>query len=453
MTDQQALLFEDVRVLTADKSGLNVELLSHQYVLVSGERFAYVGPSKEEALRKLSSYQQDNSQHDLKIRNYAGQDRLLLPGFANAHAHLAMTLLRNAADDKSLHDWLFNEIFPKEDRLREEDVACGSELGILELLQSGTTASADMYFFPHVTAELALKKGFRLNFSIGAIDLTADSYKMRDFKQVQELVERYHGAGNGLLRSSLLVHSPYLYPEAAYADLAEYANRLDIAVQVHLAETRQEVEDTIAKYGQRPTQFLFARGFFKQPTMAAHAIHLDETELEILKNSPTYLVHNPASNMKLASGIMPAQRYLDYGLKLALGTDGPSSSNKLDFYSDLRLAALLGKLPDLNPIALRAADAFLMATSWGYAALGYPDGGTVREGALADFQVLNFRNSPGFWPEHNLLSAIVYSADRSAIESVGVAGKLLIDHGEAISFDLEKLRAQVQSSAEYLCQK
>lgn len=453
MSNRPALLIEDIRVLTADRSAVNVELLDHQYVLVCGERFAYVGPSKEAALATLADLQRDSKAPELNIRSYAGHDRLLLPGFANAHAHLAMTLLRNAADDKSLHDWLFKEIFPKEDRLREADVACGSELGMLELLQSGTTASADMYFFPHVTAELALEKGFRLNFAVGAIDLTAGSYAMRDFRQVQALVERYHEAGNGLLRTSLLVHSPYLYPEAAYAELADYANRLEIGVQIHLAETKQEVADTLAKFGQRPTHFLAERGFFKQATLAAHAIHLDESELDLLKNSPSYLVHNPSSNMKLASGIMPVQHYLDRGLKLALGTDGPASNNKLDFYSDLRLAALLGKLPDLNPTALRAADAFLMATLWGYAALGYPDGGYIRTGALADFQILNLKNSVGFWPEHNLLSAIVYSADRSAVESVGVAGKLLINRGEAVAFDLEKLRAQVQSSADYLCQK
>ncbi len=454
MSITKPLLIENVRVLTANESATDVDLLDQHYVLVLGGRFVYVGPSREEAMRTFQLLcTEDNGLDKEDLRFYSGKDRLLLPGFANAHAHIAMTLLRNAADDKSLHDWLFNEIFPKEARLREEDVAWGSELGIYELLSSGTTASADMYFFPEVTADIALEKGFRLNFCLGAVDLTPDAYTMRPISTLEEQVARLNDAGEGLLRTSLLVHSPYLYPEKAYAELADYADRLGIGVQVHLAETKKEVADVLEKYGQRPTQFLASHGFFKQHTMAAHAIHLDDSEVEFLRETPTWLVHNPASNMKLASGIMPAQRYIDNGLKLALGTDGPSSNNKLDFYTDLRLAALLGKLPDMDPLALSAKTAFLMATAWGYAALNYPDGGYIREGALADFQILNLGNDYGFWPEHELLSALVYSADKSAIESVAVAGKLLIDHGVSPDFDCEKLRIGVQKSADYLCQK
>lgn len=453
MPQNEALLFEDLRVLSADESATKVELINHAYVLVYGERFAYVGTSEEEALKKFEALEQAADGKQLNLRRYQGKDRLLLPGFANAHAHLAMTLLRNAADDKNLQDWLFKDIFPKEARLREADIAIGSELGIYELLSSGTTASADMYFFPHITAELALEKGFRLNFCIGAIDLDEHSYSIRPLTELEALVKRYNGAGQDLTKTSLLVHSPYLYPEAAYRQLSDYADHLGIPVQLHLAETKQEVADCLKSYGQRPAHFLATRGFFKQHTLAAHAIYLDESEQALLKESPCWLVHNPASNMKLASGIMPVQRYLDSGLKLALGTDGPSSNNKLDFYSDLRLAALLGKLPDMNPIAVSASTAFLLATVHGYAALGYSDGGKIAEGYYADFQVLNMAQSPAFWPEHELLSALVYSADRAAVESVSVAGRLLIDRGESPGFDIEKLRAEAQTSAAYLCQK
>lgn len=441
------LRIRGISILTADSAARGVRLLRGQQVVIQGGRFHYVGASEEEARRRCAALAQGAGTGQAP-RLLEGRDRLLLPGFANAHAHLAMSLLRNAADDRSLQDWLFREIFPKEERLRPRDVAVGTDLALLELAESGCTATADMYFFPEECARVAAERGFRCNLCLGMID---SDFSLRPYAHAEAFWRAIAAAGEGRLRASLLVHSPYLYPEAAYPKLAEIAAELELDVQLHLSETQREVEDCLRQYGRRPARFLAEAGFFKGRTLAAHAVYLDADEMELLRGTETYLVHNPSSNLKLASGIMPAQRYLDAGLKLALGTDGAASNNKLDLYAELRLAALLGKIPDLDPCALKAESAFLMATAWGYAALGFPEGGRIAEGAPADCQILNLASTPGFWPEHELLAALVYSGDRSLLETLMIEGRMLIENGESLCWDRAKLRAEAQASADHLC--
>ncbi len=420
------ILFSDITLVTPQAGG-GFLVLPAAYVTVSSGRIESVFNSAALAKAALAGR---------RYTSYVGRDRILWPALANSHNHMAMTLLRNSADDLALQRWLFEVIFPKEERLDEKIVAAGSRLALAEMIRAGIGASADMYFFADATARAALETGFRLNLALEAKKDGPDPDLARQVKAYRD---------QELLEPSLLVHSIYLYEENDYRQLAETALELDLPVQVHVAETKQEIDDCLAKYGRRPAAQLAHFGLFKTRTIAAHCVHLDDAERQILAENKVFVAHCPASNLKLGSGIADLAALLNAGVPVALGTDGPASNNNLDLLRDLRLAALLAKGINHDPSLLPAETILTMATAQGMAALGFA-GGYIEAGRPADLQIIR-TDRPGLTPLGEPAAALAYSAAASDVESLMVNGRWLLYKGELQTLDEEKVIQEARQAA------
>ncbi len=433
------VLFERISVLSPDESG-GAYALTDAYVAVRAGRIACVGFTRDHAAAAF-----DGAPHE----TYDGRDRILAPALANAHGHAAMTLMRNSADDLSLHDWLYNVIFPRETRLRAEDVRAGTRLALVEMVRSGTGAAADMYFFPDEVFEAFVEAGVRLNLCVDAKKKDAAGNPVLDAAELERFQRLARTAGRGLVVPSLLVHSVYLYPEPLYKEMADLAADLGAPVQVHVSETRREVRECQEKHGRTPPEFLRERGFFRTPTLAAHCVHLHGDDLRILAGPGITVAHNPQSNLKLGSGIADVHAMVRAGLRVALGTDGAASNNNLDLFRELRLAAFLAKGTTGEAATLGAPMALRMATVHGAAGMGFPDVGVLEAGHAADLLVLDCERA-SMTPLGDPMSAFVYSADASAVESVMVDGRWVMRKRELTTLDEERIRAEALSAAHHL---
>ncbi len=417
------LTFQDITLVTPRQDG-SVQVLPHARVTVRGSRIEKVLPEEEAGPASGLVYD--------------GRQRILLPALANAHTHLAMTLLRNAADDLPLHTWLFDHIFPREANLTPALVRTGSQLALVELIRNGVGAAADMYFYHEATAQVAVEAGFRLNLAVDPKRNQPDGGLKIDRAFLADELARFTRDPSDLLRVSLLVHSVYLYEPDLYPRLADLAEELACPVHVHVAETEQEVTDCLARTGRRPAAQLAHAGFFKTPTLAAHCVHLDAAERAILARHGVQAVHCPASNLKLGSGFADLRALQEAGVSVVLGTDGAASNNALDLFRDLRLAALLAKGLHRDPTVMRAREVLPLATAAGMAALGFPHSGRIEAGCAADLQVVR-TDLPELTPLGDPVNALVYSTPAQAVESLMVAGRWLMKERVLLTLDEEKI--------------
>ena len=262
---------------------------------------------------------------------------LLMPGFKDAHTHTAMVFLRSFADDLPLQEWLYKRVFPKEDQLTEDDVYWLDLLGIMEYLSSGITSNFDMYFFPPMNAKASVDAGFR----------TVQTSGMNNFGAGPEAVEEnYHIVNDmGELASFIIgFHAEYTTSMERMEGVAKLAQKFHSPVFLHNAETEKEVEECLERWGKTPTQLMESLGMYEYGGGGFHCVHMQEEDFEIMKRRGLYAVTNPASNLKLASGVAPVKRYLDEGIRLAIGTDGAASNNALDMFREMYLAATLAKV-------------------------------------------------------------------------------------------------------------
>ncbi len=432
-------LFDKITVVTADENG-KVSSSPDSWVAVRDGLISYTGPSEQLA---------KNSLGNLPYERYDGKNRILLPAMANTHGHIPMTLLRNQADDYILHDWLFKVIFPREERLKEETVYWGALLGMAEMIRSGTGSAAEMYYFGDASAQAALETGFRLNLCCDAKRTDSNGQVKIAPDLLNGQLQQYQKHPSDLLRISLLIHSVYLYATALYPQLAEMAKEYDCSVQVHVSETRQEVEDCLTQYGCRPPRQLEKFGFFQTPTIAAHCVHLDDDDRSILAKHQVLVAHNPSSNLKLGSGIADLDSMLRAGIPVGLGTDGAASNNNLDLYREMRLASFLAKGISGDAARLPAASLLDMATRQGMRGLGFSDAGRIVAGFKADLQIVNC-DCPSMTPLGDPASALVYSADGGCVESLMVDGRWLMYKRELTTIDEEKMLFAAKREAAYL---
>ncbi len=376
---------------------------------------------------------------------YSGSDRILLPTFANGHSHIPMSIMKNTADDMNLEDWLFKVILPREQKLIRSDIYHASLLGIAEMINGGIGASADMYFMSEETARAALDSGFRLNLCHDGKILEHDEWRT-DYNGLENFRKQFHLSGNGLLRVSLMIHSIYLYPEFLYPQLAEAAASCDVSIQLHLSETRTEVDNCYARYGKSPAEAFAEFGIFDRPCIAAHGVHLSDNDRDILRDHKVTVAHNPTSNLKLASGICDVKSLLNKGINVCIGTDGSASNNSLDIYSEMKIASLIAKEMYRDPENMKAKDTLFIATRGGYAGMGFADCGIIEPGMSADLQLVRCDN-PSVWPVGNPISALVYGTPSSAVESVMIAGRFVKYRGELTTIDFERVKAESMLSA------
>lgn len=372
-------------------------------------------------------------------------DHALMPGLVNAHAHSAMSLLRGLADDYPLHTWLNDHIWPAEGRwVCEEFVHDGTQLAMAEMLRSGTTCFADMYFFPEAVAAAAREAGMRARLHFPIFDFPSawgsgpDDYIHKGLR----LHDDYKHSS--LISIGFGPHAPYTVGDAALQQVAMLAEELEAPIQIHTHETAHEVEEGLRDHGKRPLARLYQLGILGPRTQCVHATALDDSDIRTLADCNAHVIHCPESNLKLASGFCPVQRLLDAGINIGLGTDGAASNNDLDLFGELRTAALLAKGVAGDAAALPASRALRLATLGSARALGLDDEiGSLEAGKAADMIAVDLSDLES-QPLYHPLSQLVYGQSGSRVTHAWVAGRLLLRDRRPITLNLQELTERTQ---------
>jgi 5-methylthioadenosine/S-adenosylhomocysteine deaminase len=377
---------------------------------------------------------------------------LVIPGLVNAHTHVAMTLLRGYADDEPLDRWLREDVWPVEAELVPADVRAGAELGILEMIRSGTTAFSDMYFHAPEIAGAVEDAGVRARLGHTAITVGKDEEAAHaDVEASIEFAREYDGTAGGRVQTSVQPHSLTTVGETHLASLAAGAREHGLPLHYHANETVDEVEPIVGEYGKRPLEYADERGLLEGSAFLAHGVHLDEREIDLLAERGTAVIHCPASNMKLASGTAGIQRLLDAGVEVGIGTDGAASNNDLSMFDELRDAAMLGKLAAADASAVPAATAVEMATAGGARAIGLGSG-RIEPGANADFAVVDF-DTPHLTPVHDPVSHLAYAVSGSDVRHTVCDGEVLMRDREVLTLDAERVCEEAGERAAALVER
>lgn len=370
--------------------------------------------------------------------------KLAIPGLINTHTHAAMTLFRSYADDMLLMDWLKKKIWPAEAKLTGEDVYWGTLLAIAEMLKSGTTAFADMYFFMDDVARAVAETGIRASLARGMSGVTPNAEQA--LLESRSFFRQFNGAADGRISVMLGPHAPYTCPPDYLRKVVAMANELGAEIHIHLSETSGEVENCLKQYGKTPIALMEEVGLLEVGVLAAHCVHVTPDDIRLMADRQVRVAHNPGSNLKLASGIAPVDDMLQAGLCVGLGTDGASSNNNLDMLEELRLAALLQKVNRYDPLVVPAATAVAMATENGAKCLGFNKTGKLAVGYRADITLINM-SEPHWYPRHDCLSLLTYSAQSRDVDTVLVDGQILLKNRQLTTIDEERLVHEVQKRA------
>jgi 5-methylthioadenosine/S-adenosylhomocysteine deaminase len=408
-------------------------------VAIRGERILAVGPKAQIDARYQAKQRIDRP------------DAILAPGLVNTHTHAAMSLFRGIADDLRLQDWLEKYIFPAEAKNVTADfVRWGTRLGCLEMLLSGTTTFTDMYYFEDVVAEAAKEAGMR-----GVLGETIIQFPVADNKTPADALlctERFlvRFRNDPLIEPAVAPHALYTNSDQTLRAARALANKYKAPLITHLSETKKENDDIAAKRRMSPTRVLDSLGFFNGRTVVAHAVWVDDADMKILKARGVGVAHCPSSNMKLASGVAPIVRMLNFGLHVGLGPDGPAGSNNdFNMFEEMDLAAKLAKVTTLDPRAVPAASALEMATLGGARALGMDkDLGSLEAGKLADMITVRI-DRPHAQPLYDAVSQMVYALKGSDVRDVMVNGKPVVRDARILTLNEAAILAK---AAEYRAQ-
>jgi len=379
----------------------------------------------------------------------SGDGRVVMPGLVNGHSHAAMTLLRGVADDLALMTWLQNYIFPAEVRFVDpEFVRIGTELACWEMIRGGTTTFVDMYYYPDTIAEVVESCGLR-----AMISATVIGQRSPDAEGADDSLTK----GSGFIERWKDRHpriQPIFGPHANYTLDAEQlratrdtALALGVPISIHLSESPYELQYSKDNYGKTSIEMLDELGFFDVPVIAAHVVWPTETEIPILVERKVGVIHNPTSNMKIASGISPVTAMLDAGVRMGLGTDGAASNNDLDMWEEMRLAAFLQKVDRMDPEVLPATTVLRMATSGGAEAIGLGDvTGSLEPGKRADLIQVLFEDVHHV-PTYDVVSHLVYVSDEQDVDAVIVDGQILMRDQTLLTIDTERVRSEANALA------
>ena len=373
-----------------------------------------------------------------ELITYVGEDRvsdfkwdreidcsgnLLMPGFKNAHTHSGMTLLRSHADDLPLADWLYNQVFPIEDKLNEDDIYHLTKLAILEYLTSGVTAIFEMYLTPNTIASACQDMGMR------CVQVGAANNFGTTVKRVAELYEKLNNV-HPLTSYHLGFHAEYTCSEALLLEMAQLSKTFKAPVFTHLSETADETNGCKERHnGLTPAAYLDSLGIFDHGGGGYHCVHMTDEDIEIFRAKGLYAVTNPASNLKLASGIAPISAYLKAGVPVAIGTDGPASNNCLDMFREMFLVTGLAKVRDNDAAAVPAMEVLKMACLNGAKCMGLTKATSLTPGNYADMILIDL-NQPNMQPLNNIANNIVYSGSKQNVIMTMIHGRILYEKGE-----------------------
>ncbi|PSP71187.1 S-adenosylhomocysteine deaminase [Halobacteriales archaeon QH_9_66_26] len=374
-------------------------------------------------------------------------DGLVIPGLVNAHTHVAMALLRGYADDKPLHDWLREDVWPVEGVLEPADVRAGAELGLVEMIRSGTTGFCDMYFDVGEIVAAVERAGLRARVGHGVVTVGKDDEAAReDLEEGLRVAEEYDGAADGRVSTAFMPHSLTTVDGEELDELVPRAREAEVPIHIHANETTGEVEPIVDEHDERPLAYAAEHGLLEEGDFVAHGTHCDGSEIELLAERGAGVVHCPASNMKLASGIAPIQAMLDAGVAVGLGTDGAASNNDLSLFDECRDAAMVGKLAAGDASAVDAPTAFELATAGSAVVAGF-DSGRIVEGANADLAVLDLDRAH-LTPHHDLVSHLVYAATGADVRHTVCDGEVLMRDREVLTLDAERVRETAERRAQ-----
>lgn len=371
------------------------------------------------------------------------RDHLVMPGLVNAHTHGPMVLLRSSCDDLPIARWFNEGVWVLESGLTPEDIRWGALLAVAEMLRGGTTIFADHYFEMDLVAEAAVTAGVRASLAWAIFGLGSESAAVADLGRTEAFVDTWQGAGNGLIQTVLGPHSPYICPEAYLRLIAERAQRLGVGLHIHVAETWEQTRVSMEKYGKTPVQHLDACGVFSVPTLAAHCVGVTAEDIEILAVRNVSVAHCPTVAMKLAMGTAPVPAMRDAGVNVALGTDGAASNNDLALLGEAQLAKLLHVHESGDATILPGDTVLRMATRGGAIATGFPQCGMLAPGMAADLIALDERK-PHLRPRTSLAGNLLYAAQSGDVDTVIVAGRVLMRKGELLTLDEERILVEAE---------
>lgn len=376
-----------------------------------------------------------------------GRERVALPGFFNAHTHAAMTLERGWAEDLPFDRWLNEKIWVAESAMEAEDVYWGAALACCEMLRSGTVAFADHYFWMDNVARAVEEAGMKANLAWCQFGLGLEQEVGGvSLDETIAFVRRWHGAAEGRIRCVLGPHSPYMCPPDFLRRVADAAAALDVGVHLHVAESDEQVANSLTAHGKTPVAHLAALGLFDRPTIAAHCIAVNDADIAILAEKGVHVAHTPKTYLKLAMGMASLPRLLTGGVSVALGTDGPASNSDLNMLEVLRLTGLYHKNALRRPEAFPRTQILRLATQAGAEAMGFSGSGVLAPGRPADLILLDTQ-SPHWFPRHDLAAGVVYASHPSDVSHVIVDGRLLLRDGELLTLDEERIRYEAERRA------
>ena len=369
-------------------------------------------------------------------KRITGENRVLMPGLVNGHTHAAMVLFRGIADDLELMEWLTKYIFPAEIRfVNEEFVRIGTQLACLEMIRGGTTTIVDMYFHPKEIARVMEECGLRA--VIGAAVIEQESGYTKNFADAMNKAESFIGQWknrNGRITPVFAPHAAYTITPENLKIIRKRADELSVGIAIHLSESKAELKLVGDRYGDTSINHLEKIGFFHGPVIAAHVVWPTQAEISILSARKVGTIHNPTSNMKIASGFAPVPEMLDAGVAVGLGTDGAASNNDLDMWDEIRLAAYIHKGRLLEPETMPAMRVLEIATRVGAAAIGLTDAGSLAVGKHADLILVSLE-AAHLVPMYDVMSHLVYAVDAQDVQTVIVGGKVLMEDRKVLTLD------------------
>lgn len=379
-----------------------------------------------------------------------GNFLLMTPGFVNGHTHLGMSYFRNYADDLKLMDWLENEIWPIENKLTADDIYWSSLLSICENIKSGVTNFCDMYYEMDRVCDATIISGIRGTLTRGLTD--NDGKGKEKLKSVRELYNNYHNKANGRIKVVPAPHAIYTCSENFLREISDLSKDLDGIINIHLSETKGEVENSLKEHGMTPISYVNSLGLLDNHVIAAHCVHITDEEISLVKDKKFYPIYNPTSNLKLASGFTPVDKLLKNNIIMGIGTDGDSSNNSQNLLQDMHIGAIVNKAREMDEEAVKAIEILKMATINGQKALGISKAGLIKEDYLADLTIFNLKSS-NFTPKNNLINALVYSATAEDVRDVLCDGKFVMRNRELVNLDEERIKFEVNRHFEELVKR
>lgn len=406
--------FYNARILKTESKG-RFHIIKGE-LWVRGNMICYIGDGTD-----VESVCQTPDDIIIWDREIDVKDNLLMPGFKNSHTHSPMTFLRSMADDLPLQEWLNQQVFPMEAKLTKEQAYLFSKIAIMEYLTSGITSVFDMYIYPKEVIQAAVDSGFRIVQVSGLNNFTSS---IEEVKEQYEMYQDYHE----LCSYRLGFHAEYTTDITLLEELAKLSEAYHAPVYTHNSETQKEVAECRERYGKSPTQLFMELGLYEYGGGGYHCIWFDDKDVEIFQKKGLSAITNPASNLKLASGIAPLVKMQKAGINLAIGTDGAASNNCLDMFREMFLVSGLAKLREEDAAVLDANDVLYMATAGGAYAMGLPDCDCLEVGKKADLAMIDLQQ-PNMQPENNLTKNLVYSGSKQNVKLTMVNGRILYEDG------------------------